>query len=157
MKKIYFIRHGIAEQGENDIIRPLTKEGIVKTTKVAQRLAQQGIKFDLMLFSPLVRASQTAQILANLAEQIEQCEHLSPDGQFSQWLQAFSEKDFETLALVGHQPNLTNWAEQMIWGTIQNKLILKKAGIIGIEIPTLSEGAGRGSLFLLTSPKWLLG
>jgi phosphohistidine phosphatase len=157
MKKIYFIRHGIAEPGENDIIRPLTKEGIVKTTKVAQRLAQQGIKFDLMLFSPLVRASQTAQILANLAEQIEQCEHLSPDGQFSQWLQEFSEKDFETLALVGHQPNLTNWAEQMIWGTIQNKLILKKAGIIGIEIPTLSEGAGRGSLFLLTSPKWLLG
>jgi len=156
MKTIYFIRHGIAKDGDDDKIRPLSEKGILKTQKVADRLSQQGVRFDLMLFSPLLRAKQSARILANLADRAEECDHLSPEGQLTQWLEEFKSIEFDSLALVGHQPNLTDWAEQMVWGYVQNKLILKKAGIIGIEIPTLSESVGRGILFLLTSPMWLL-
>jgi phosphohistidine phosphatase len=56
---------------------------------------------------------------------------------------------------VGHQPDLTDWAEQLIWGEIREKLILKKAGIIGLSVPPLASPLGQCQLFLLTSPKWL--
>jgi len=58
--------------------------------------------------------------------------------------------------LVGHQPNLGNWAEMLVWGTIKNKIIVKKAGIIGLSIPDQEMPIGNSELFLLTSPKWLL-
>jgi phosphohistidine phosphatase len=55
---------------------------------------------------------------------------------------------------VGHQPDLTDWAEQLIWGEIKEKLILKKAGIIGLSVPPIASPLGHSQLFLLTSPKW---
>jgi phosphohistidine phosphatase len=63
--KLYFVRHGLAGQSGdylNDGERPLTEEGRAKTAKIAQRLGQLGVKFDLILTSPLVRAVQTAEI-----------------------------------------------------------------------------------------------
>jgi len=57
--------------------------------------------------------------------------------------------------LVGHQPDLTNWTELLIWGEIQGKLILKKAGIIGLDLLDLSNPIGTSELFLLAGPKWI--
>ena len=37
----------------------------------------------------------------------------------------------------------------------KEKLILKKAGIIGLSVPLLASPLGQCQLFLLTSPKWL--
>ena len=159
--EIYLIRHGIAAEAieyAEDKDRPLIERGRTKTEKVAERLVQLEIKFDLLLTSPFLRAKQTADILkkAGLANKITELEHLSPEGNLSDWLQELPETR-ETIALVGHQPNLGNWAEQLVWGTVGEKLMLKKAGIIGVQIPSLSEEpSGKGELFLLVSPKWML-
>ena len=53
--KIYLIRHGIAELraiDKKDAQRMLTSKGIVKTQKVARKLADLDIKFDALITSP---------------------------------------------------------------------------------------------------------
>lgn len=163
--KIYLIRHGIAaERGtySDDEQRPLTEIGRAKTTQVAQRLLSIGIKFDTILTSPLVRAYQTANILqeVGLSTQIEQHEPLKPQGDIQQWLawqqQRYMANADSKLALVGHQPDLANWAEILVWGNANNQLTLKKAGIIGLEPPGIGTPIARSKLFLLTSPKWFI-
>ncbi|MGF1539284.1 MAG: phosphohistidine phosphatase SixA [Pleurocapsa sp.] len=163
--EVYLIRHGIAATRGTYVVdeeRPLTPKGNSKTTDVAKRLQSIGLKFDLILTSPLVRAYQTANILqkADLSQKIEQREFLAPEGDINQWLewlQAWQLLNPDSkLALVGHQPDLGNWAEMLVWGSIKEQIVLKKAGVIGIEIPGIGTPICRSRLFLLTSPKWLL-
>ena len=161
---LYLIRHGIAaepEAYETDEERPLTKEGDRKTRKVAQRLYEIEIQFDLILTSPLLRATQTAQILqtVGLSSQIEESAALAPSGDLHNWLewyQQWQETGSRSLALVGHQPDLANWAETLLWGRTQDALILKKAGAIGLILPETGSPIGRSQMFCLLSPKFLL-
>lgn len=161
---LYLIRHGIAaepEAYETDEERPLTKEGDRKTRKVAQRLHELDIQFDLILTSPLLRAKQTAQILqtVGLSAQIEESSALAPSGDIENWLewyQQWQETGSLRLALVGHQPDLGNWAETLLWGRTQDTLILKKAGVIGLILPETGSPVARSQMFWLTPPKFLL-
>ena len=163
MAEIYLIRHGIAElptNWENDAARPLTDIGCQKTLKVAQRLQEIGGPFDLILTSPLVRARQTAEILqeAKLSQKIVEFPALAPAGDLQDWVNWWSNsrynKSKSRLALVGHQPDLGNWTEMLVWGFSQGKLALKKAGIVGVMLPETTTPIGSCELFLLVSPKW---
>jgi phosphohistidine phosphatase len=161
---LYLIRHGIAaepEKYDTDSERPLTKEGERKTRKIAQRLYELEIQFDLILTSPLLRAQQTAQILqtVGLSSQIEESGALAPSGDLGHWLEWYKqwqEIGSRPLALVGHQPDLGHWAETLLWARSQDALILKKSGIIGLILPETGSPVGRGQMFWLTAPKFLL-
>ena len=162
--ELYLIRHGIAEEkglGIKDEERSLTKEGRQKTEKVAQKLVKLGLNFDFILTSPLVRARQTAEILIaeKLSSQLEESSHLAPDGQISSWLKDWLEprnySQNTQLAVVGHEPGLTNWAENLLWGEVKASLVLKKAGMIGIKLPETGSPLGRSQMFWLTPPKYL--
>lgn len=162
-KQVYLIRHGIAVDralSDQDEKRSLTEEGQQKTKKVAQKIQNVGITFDMILTSPLVRATQTAEILreVGLTKTLETFSALAPAGDIQDWLKWWqnSQKEMSRIALVGHQPDLGNWAELLIWGNIQEKLVVKKAGIIGLNCPQEESPFGKSELFLLTSPKWLL-
>jgi phosphohistidine phosphatase len=163
--ELYLIRHGIAEDAtkyERDEQRPLTDKGSQKTAKVAQKLTQIGLKLNLILTSRLVRAKQTAQICqkVGLTEEIVEFTALSPGGDIKDWVNWWQSSDYNNgesyLGLVGHQPDLGNWAETLIWGESKGKLLLKKAGIIGLRLPNRENPLGKSELFLLSSPKWLL-
>ncbi|MCW5315743.1 phosphohistidine phosphatase SixA [Nostoc sp. KVJ3] len=163
--ELYLIRHGIAEEqglGIKDEERSLTKEGRQKTEKVAQKLVKLGLNFDLILTSPLVRARQTAEILIEekLSPKLEESSHLAPDGEISSWLKDWLEprnySENTQLALVGHEPGLSNWAEIFLWGEVKESLVLKKAGMIGIKLPETGSPLGRSQMFWLTPPKYLL-
>ncbi|MGK7938980.1 MAG: phosphohistidine phosphatase SixA [Crocosphaera sp.] len=163
MTQLYLIRHGIAVERDNlikDEDRPLTDVGEKKTTKVAQRLKEIKIQFDIILTSPLIRARQTANILQNagLTHKLEEFSPLSPGGSLDLWVDWWlnSEYDQGMIALVGHQPDLGNWAETLIWGNSHSTLRVKKAGIIGLDLPTSSNPIGDCELFLLTSPKFFI-
>jgi phosphohistidine phosphatase len=191
--ELYLIRHGIAGEADsqvNDAERQLTAKGHQKTKVVALRLYEIGVRFDLILTSPLVRSRQTADILysVGLSSRIEESPYLAPGGDFSAWLSwlekwrdtpteslgeltsqrlryphdlKLSKKGNESqraliqLALVGHQPDLGNWAEILLWGDAKQKIILKKAGVIGLTIPATTTPVAQSQLFLLTSPKRL--
>lgn len=161
--EVYLIRHGIAAQRgtyTKDTERPLTKKGISKTTKVAQRLLEVGISFEHILSSPLVRAYQTAEILINtgLGKQITLYKPLAISGDIELWLQWLNDNYNEEsqIALIGHQPDLAYWTEMLVFGNICDCITLKKAGIIGIKILNETEPIGNSELFLLTSPKWFI-
>ncbi|MGF1492414.1 MAG: phosphohistidine phosphatase SixA [Microcoleaceae cyanobacterium] len=164
MPTLYLIRHGIADEPElhrTDEERALTKEGDRKTRKVAQKLLDMGVSFDLILTSPLVRARQTAEILqaTGLGKQLEESEILAPAGQITQWLDWYYSSESnqqKTIALVGHQPNLGNWAEILVWGEARGVLVVKKAGVIGLTLPEQDSPVGNSQLFCLTPPKFLL-
>jgi phosphohistidine phosphatase len=164
MTNLYLIRHGIAaERGsyENDEERPLTPSGDRKTRKVAQRLDQLGIKFDRILSSPLVRARQTADILQRqgLSSTLEVFPALSPEGDIQDWLNWYDRHGKTTdqnIALVGHQPDLGNWAEILVWGEARERLVVKKAGVIGIILPESDSMVGNSQLFCLTPPRFLV-
>jgi phosphohistidine phosphatase len=163
--ELYLIRHGIAvERGEysQDEQRPLTENGQEKTEKVGQRLQELGLHFDLILTSPLVRAEQTAAILkeVGLSKKILTFPDLKPGGNLDNWVNWWQKSGYNNdnnkLALVGHQPDLGNWTELLVWGKTQEKLIIKKAGVIGLQLPINITPIGNSELFLLTSPKWLI-
>ena len=110
-KQVYLIRHGIALDralSDQDETRPLTEEGQKKTKKVAKALKETGIKFDRILTSPLLRARETADILKEkgLTETLETFSPLSPNGNIQDWLNWWDNWQQETVALVGHQPDL---------------------------------------------------
>lgn len=166
-KTVYLIRHGIAVNRapyQPDETRALTAEGQKKTKKVAQQMQAMGVTFDLILTSPLLRATQTAEILRDvgLTQTLESFPPLAPGGNIEDWVQWWKNWQTErssnsgTIALVGHQPDLGNWAESLVWGEMQQKLVVKKAGVIGLNCPDDQSPVGQSELFLLTSPKWLL-
>ena len=162
--QVYFIRHGIAaERGDylDDNQRPLITKGIRKTEKVAQRFVDLGLSFDTLLTSPLVRAIQTAEILcqAKLANSYEVFEPLAPDGKLQDWLTWLEQWQSKTpagLALVGHEPNLSQWAQQLVQGSTNDHWTLKKAGIIGVTVPEAASAVGHSQLFWLAPPRFLL-
>jgi phosphohistidine phosphatase len=161
--ELYIIRHGLAgEHGsyKNDGDRPLTPEGIRKTQQVAKRLLELDLQFELILTSPYVRAFQTAEILQStgLSQHLETSANLLPQGNFEAWFSWFERwqsADKKALAIVGHEPDLGQWAEFLIWGEVRNRLKLKKAGIIGLNVP-LDDPISNSELFLLVPPKVLL-
>jgi phosphohistidine phosphatase len=161
--KIYLIRHGIAELraiDKPDEDRMLTKKGIIKTQKIAQKLAHLQIKFDVILTSPYRRAKETAIILqqAKLTNKLIEHSTLEPNGNILEWISWMKEKNYPqdtNICLVGHEPDLSEWAECLIWGQVYHKIALKKAGIIGINLNNWNNPLGEGELLLLTSPKWI--
>ena len=162
--ELYLIRHGIAaERGTyaNDGDRPLTAQGDAKTHRVATRLKHLGLKFEALLTSPLVRACQTADILIDhgLSPTIEVCDALAPAGDLATWLPWLTmwQRTGKTqLALVGHEPDLSQWAQLLVEGQINDRWILKKAGIIGLRVPKAESARGNSYLIWLSPPKFLL-
>lgn len=160
---LYLIRHGLAgEHGSypNDDERPLTDEGKKKTKQVAKRLVSLGLQFDWMLTSPLVRARQTADILleAGLSNHLEESPCLA-DGNLEEWLtwlKSWQPGNDRTLALVGHEPSLSQWAETLAFSQSRGAFELKKAGIIGLFLPDQENPVGRSTLFWLTPPRFLI-
>lgn len=179
--ELYLIRHGIAQERSPDIedeARELTAAGWEKTRKVAKRLSSLGLRFDLILTSPRVRSRQTAEVLhsCGLCSQIEALSCLAPDGNIQNWLDWLEQRQISTntqLALVGHQPDLGQWVEILVWGEARTGadatniaacdpgsnlpiIALKKAGIIGLKLPETGSPVGRAQIFWLTSPRFLL-
>ena len=161
--KLYLMRHGLAiERGTlvEDSDRPLTALGKKKTQHVGQYLQKLGLNFDLIITSPLVRARQTAEIIhhQSLSRHLEVSPYLAPEGDLSEFLAwlALHAKPEASLMAIGHQPDLGNWSEMLVYGQIQEGIVLKKAGIIGLQLPDSGEAIAHSQIFWLTSPKLLV-
>ena len=142
---LYLLRHGIAAAKddpafESDRERPLTKKGMKKFRKAARGIERLRVSFDAILTSPLVRARQTADIVAEILGQesiVEEIPALAPDSSPEQLLSELSRLEGkENLMLVGHEPFLGKLAGFLL--TRKNdsdaQLPLKKGGICRIEI-----------------------
>ena len=166
---LYLIRHGIAKDPDplvpnsiaSDEIRTLTKTGRKKITQVAAKLQKLELTFDLIITSPLVRAHQTAEILIDnqISPKLEISQDLKPNGNLPAWLTAWNtramDRAINRLALVGHEPNLSEWAELLVFGKVCHKLILKKGGMVGLKFPEHQVGIEMAQLDCVILPKYL--
>jgi len=65
--RLYLVRHAVAEEpaaGVADEARRLTKRGRKRFARLVRQLTGAGMDIDLVATSPLIRARQTAEILA---------------------------------------------------------------------------------------------
>jgi len=161
--RLYLIRHGKSVSGEvvmMDGERPLVVEGRKQVMRLAQRLQGLAIRWRLIQTSPYLRARETATILreAGLAPKVEPAPELSPAGELTDWLPfltAWRDAKSGDLAVVGHFPNLAHWAESLAFGQARGRLVLKPAGVLGLELPDSGAMLGNCQLFWLSSPALL--
>lgn len=156
---ILLVRHGIAvNSAKTDELRPLSAEGQQKTTIIAQGIKIILPQLDHIISSPLLRAQQTADILAKAytMQQFETIDALAPGGDYAliiKHLSRYSAK--ENIALVGHEPDLGMLAAWLLTGTNAGFIPLKKASACLLEFQTTAQ-AGAASLNCYLTPKQLL-
>jgi phosphohistidine phosphatase len=151
--QLYFFRHAEAEDGSAtlpDNARQLTKRGIQRTRNAATVLKSLGLKPAHLYSSPLVRARQTADILAEtLGVEVVERSEVGP---------GFNEQAVETLVrdaggdseimFVGHEPDFSATVSALIGG---GWVEIKKGGLARIDIDNVQPL--RGMLVWLIAPK----
>ncbi len=160
--ELYIIRHAealaLGERGVTaDEDRPLSEGGERQAAQIATGLRRRGVKFDLVLTSPLVRARQTAEALVRpeggLATELQTCEELAPGGRRKKLAKQLLATARNAVAVVGHQPDLGAFAGWLI-GDKKTNLDLAKAGVAYLECGDLPRRGG-GTLIWLVTPDWL--
>jgi phosphohistidine phosphatase len=107
---LYIVRHAIAEDpaaGIDDHARRLTKKGRKRFARLVRRLEAAGMQIDLVATSPLVRARETAEILAEtLAGRpaVEVVDALAPASEWQTLVEWTIQQDAARIAWVGHAP-----------------------------------------------------
>lgn len=148
---LYIVRHAIAEQPgtpgyEDDSQRPLTDQGRKKMRRIAKGLKEMEKPIDLILTSPYLRATQTAEILAKTLDlgkdKVVQTDHLTPTGYPDGLIQDINENysNVENIALIGHEPYLSGLVSMLVAGDPDVSLNLKKGGVCSLSIDKLVYG-----------------
>jgi phosphohistidine phosphatase len=160
--KCYLIRHADAVSlGEGGIVddasRPLTPTGEKQCQLVGQGLARRGIRLDVLLTSPLLRARETAAAVARHlpapAPEVRDCPQLAPGGKRRKLAREIESAGKETVGLVGHQPDLGEFAAWLI-GSKKAQIDLAKASVACIDFEE-AIGKGEGKLLWIVTPEWL--
>lgn len=149
--ELYIVRHGIAIDREDpkcppDPERYLTEEGVEKTKQVAKGVAALTASADLLLSSPYVRATQTAEIFAaslDYAKQkIRRTDLLLPGADPSLLFRELTkDKQSASVFLFGHAPQLDDIIATAV-GSKRHLTSLKKAGVALIELKRISPPIG---------------
>lgn len=155
-----FFRHGPAVEpgtpGIPDDARPLTPDGRRKTRAAARGLKALGLGLDGILSSPLPRALQTAEILADVLglPRPRTSDRLLPGSPPARLLGALREAGGEAPVLVGHEPSLSAAVSLLAGAPRPVALQLKKAGMAFAAVEALAPRP-RGTLLLLLTPSVL--
>lgn len=140
---LYLIRHGIAEEPDvkPDSERALTGQGRKQLRTAARSLARAGLTLDVVVTSPLLRARQTAEIFAQAldlgASQVIESAELAPDGNPAKLLK---DNRWESVALVGHEPYLSELASVLLTGGQDLVMAFKKGCVCALSADRLRYG-----------------
>ena len=156
--KLYLLRHGLAADREewsgDDVDRPLTGEGQARMAREAVTLARLGLSLDLILTSPLVRAYQTAESVAQrlgMMDKLITDERLAPGFGADQLAPLVREHaNAAALLLVGHEPDFSELIGALIGG---GRVECKKGSLACVNLPDPLRLAGE--LLWLLPPKIL--
>jgi phosphohistidine phosphatase len=125
---IWLLRHGDAEDGEGkpDAERELTKKGERQARDAGRALKELGVKLDVCLTSPKVRARQTAELACKeLGTKVEEDKRLA-GGDFDPLELAAGRGE---VMMVGHEPDFSG-AIALATGS---RVKLKKGGLAAID------------------------
>ena len=149
--KLCFLRHGEADWpnwNKPDDERPLTKRGCKEMKRVAKFLECLKFSADAILTSPLPRASQTAEIVAERLRIELKTEPALAHGFNVERLRRLRGKaEVGCVMVVGHEPEFSEVIKELTGGEIK----LSKAGVALLEV---NRGCASGKLLWLFPPKF---
>ena len=156
--QLFLIRHGVAEErGDawpDDAKRPLSEDGIERFRKSARGLARLDVWIDVVLTSPLVRARQTADIVASAFDprpSIIAIESLAPGGSYASLVADLEKHGRKTrIALVGHEPGIGELGARLIGS--RHSFEFKKGAVCRIDVDEIPP-VGPGDLRWFLTPK----
>lgn len=162
MSELLIIRHAIAHERDpsswpNDDERPLTKQGIDRFHRAARGLRRIADAPDELLCSPLVRARQTAAILeekAGFPAPIE-LQALRPGADVAATIRALQERAAARIALVGHEPDLSQLIAVLLGGLAVRVAVEMKKGAVAQLAFAARIDPGAGTLRALLPPRVL--
>ena len=150
--ELYVMRHGLAVargsvRFSDDAQRPLVPEGKEKMREIAEGLRRIGFEVDWIVTSPLVRAVETAAIIADsLASSapVDVCDSMRPGGSPEDVIAFLAKRPSRTRVLVvGHEPDLSELTARLIGAGSHANLGFKKGGCCMIsfdEFPPRNPG-----------------
>ncbi len=154
---LYFLRHASAGQrlssSKKDEKRGLDKDGIEQSGYIGRALSALGVQVEVIVSSPLKRATQTAALVGNEMGHegklvLETA--LRPAATFSDFqkmLEKYSRQD--SVMVVGHNPNLEEFLGRVISGSgCEATVELKKGAVAKVEMRRSS-----GSLSWCLTPR----
>jgi phosphohistidine phosphatase len=139
---VYFLRHASAGQHKADPAkdekRPLDKDGIEQCGYIGRALAAMDVHIDVLISSPLKRATQTASLVGNeiaFEGKLTLDKSLRPDATFEQFrecLRKFAKA--EAIMVVGHNPSLSEFLSLLISERGSEVVVdLKKGAVARVE------------------------
>ncbi|MBU1565041.1 MAG: histidine phosphatase family protein [Proteobacteria bacterium] len=161
MKRVYLIRHAKSswsDPGLDDFHRPLNNRGKKDGPAMANRLCAAGVRPDLIVSSPAVRAKKTAGFMAEAtgyhqdAIQFDNNLYLGSFSYYCRLIATLLEK-IDVLFLVGHNGTITELAEHLCGCSLGN---VPTCGVVALDYSDeggFSDTAGRGKLTFFWYPK----
>jgi len=148
---LYLLRHAEAEPYQaNDFTRHLTEKGKAQAGEVAEFLASRGIRPDLILTSPVLRAKETASIVS---------QKLTADFSEVPWLvcgmhpetaleELASYHRLDSVMIVGHEPDFSLLIALLLGLESSLSLNVSKASLAAIDLPGILPRTGVLRFFL---------
>jgi phosphohistidine phosphatase len=155
---VYFLRHASAGQSllnpKKDEKRALDKEGIEQCGYVGRALTAIDVQVDVIISSPLKRATQTASLVGNemgYEGKLQIDEGLRPEATFVDFRRLLEKyANQESIMVVGHNPNLSQFLGTVIGESGEASTDLKKGAVARVEMRRSS-----GTLQWCLTPKIL--
>jgi len=167
--QLYVMRHGSAVDREewdgDDAGRPLTEDGRAELEKAAQGLRWLAPKVAVVVTSPLTRALETAEPVAQaLGVPLNVDAALAPGCNLQTLAPLlFDGRDLQGILVVGHEPDLSELVGILIAGHSLARIAMKKGACCRLDMPSLAKLeherevrrlAGRATLrWLITAPQ----
>ena len=141
-----------------DMGRALTAAGRKEIAEVVEALDRLDVDVTRIVTSPLRRAKETAAIAAKVLKKedvLEVWEELKPESRTRELYTRLSKLRVDsTVLIVGHEPYLSGMIGELVAGSDQSRIVLKKAGIAKVEVTSLTPKP-EGVLRWLLTPRLL--
>ena len=143
---LHLIRH--AEAGPHrldDFSRCLTEKGFKQARRIGCFMKEQCLRPEIILTSPVVRARETAEIIAKLMGKPPLTEvpwaacGMNPEVALTE-LSGYAKLD--SVMIVGHEPDLSSLSAALIGLGRSESIQVAKASLLGVNLPRLQMGSG---------------
>lgn len=140
MKTLIIIRHSKAEKGAGkDIDRHLTETGHRDAIRMAEILKSKGYKIDKIFSSNSERTKRTTQLFSgvlgidNDAVYFFESLYLADVLGITETIELYGGPNTNTLAIVGHNPGVTNFVTDLTHAAIES---IPTSGVAIIDVDT---------------------
>ncbi len=134
--RLYLVRHGEALSADIDLQRPLSAAGQQQVTRLAEFLGQLSLQVSYVYHSGVLRAQQTAEILASkiaVKGAVEKILGLNPNDPV-QPMAIEAETWHYDVMLVGHLPFLSELVSELLIGrSYQQVMNFQPSSILCLE------------------------